>query len=161
MDPVSVYMSIKNIFSFFGKDPSKEAYDNGTASAYAELQKLYDEVIRRERLPLDDPQRITRSFLRASIDAMRGSLSDFEKFTDSYRSRIDASWIEPRFANLYDFWSGIIDEFSNKMNLIPVDYTNPTEVVQTSLATMAGGGMGTFLMVGLLIGGVYMFTRRR
>jgi hypothetical protein len=174
IDPVTAFAAIKNVFSFFGKDPSKAEYDRITQQVGEKFTAMINEVDRDVR----PSGALTRSVLQQYIDEMVTLRKEWAAFTDKFRSKIEASWIEPRYQGLDDFMEHVVNLWRTELNTLPADYfsfipgmsptinmpQSPAEIVakqqQMAQASMFGGGMSSILIMGLVGGAIYMLTKK-
>jgi len=100
--------SVTNLFSgLFGKDPNKANYDDARGQIWTEFGRL-----------VDSPQAAaiilgtaTQSEAGTVIAAGEEFRRQYKALTDQYRGKIDASWLEPRFLEIYDFMTKVINSW--------------------------------------------------
>lgn len=112
----SIVSGVTNFFSsLFGKDPNKANYDQSRAAIWAEFQRLVGTPQAQGIQTGTTTQTEARSVIAAGDEFLR----QYQALTDQYRGLIDASWLEPRYRDLYDFMTKVVNSWKSSLTSLP------------------------------------------
>jgi hypothetical protein len=157
----AIASAVGSLFSF-GKDPYKQAYDDAR-----------EEIGQRFQAAHDNHQQTGLAAAVATIDRL---CAELEALYNQLRPNIEASWIDPRFRDQYDFMRQVADDWRRLLapTAVPTTYqtgaprlvmpgnaistsANPTGLFQNTTAgqpaayyqQQTGGASDAFMWIGL------------
>lgn len=143
IDPASVISFFQSAFSKFRKDPDKQAYDE----LRQDIWEGFGEIVATVD-SLEDQGRLDSRTLLSYIEAAEKAMAELKGVTDQMRTKIESSWLDPRFHDFYDFMKKVVTDW--RVNLLP---TLPGK----GLFDSVGGALSGISPGVLIAGGLALF----
>jgi hypothetical protein len=145
VDPASAITLFQKVFQAFGlsKDPEKQRYDELRQNLWETFSEVVDTVD-----SLEDQGKLNSGMLLSYIQTAEKVMSDLKGATDSMRAKIEATWLDPRYHDFYDFMKRVVDDW--RLNLLPSLPAGGIRIPGTDTEISPG----TFLTGGLLLLGL-------
>ena len=147
----SLVDAVTNFFGgLFGKDPDKSNYDYMREQSWNAFATIVDTVD-----ALRAQGRLTQDTLLPYLQAVEKIMSEMVAYTNEAKKVVEASWIDPRFHDFYDFMKQVASSWRAELPSLP---GGAYQLMSGVAGSLAGMSPSTMLLLG---GAVFLLLSRR